>query len=267
MPDSVEVITQHRPQAFIDGWYELADEAHPWFKWRLAASLNQLRELNVPLDQKLLALEVGCGTGVLRSQLESATNWTIDGTDLDFEALRKCGPARGRTLFYDIREEESEFIGAYDILVLYDVLEHIPEPNSFIASLLRHLKAGGLLLVNVPAVPLLYSNYDRAVGHVKRYDKKMLAREFQNFDLEVIDLRYWGFLLVPVLLLRRLRLGLRPSDFPDDISRRGFKSPHSLIDKFAGVLMRAESRVLRRPPLGSSLLMVARKMTIEEPKK
>ena len=261
MNDSVEVITQHRPQSFIDSWYELADESHPWFRWRLAASLNQLRELNVSLQQNLKGLEVGCGTGVLRSQLESATNWTVDGADLDFEALQRCGPARGRTLFYDIREEAFEFIEAYDVLVLYDVLEHIPEPASFIASLLCHLKPGGLLLVNVPAVPLLYSYYDRAVGHVRRYDKKMLGREFQDFDVEIIDLRYWGFSLVPVLLLRSLRLGLKPSASSDDITRRGFKSPHSLTDKFAGVIMRAEARVLRRPPLGSSLLMVARKGT------
>lgn len=257
--ESVEVITRRGEQPFLESWYELADESHLWFRWRMAAALNQLRLLGLPLEQSLRALEVGCGTGVLRSQFERATRWAVDGADLDYQALRQAAPARGRTLYYDVRDEAAELVGAYDVLILYDVLEHIEEPRPFVASLLRHLKPGGLLLVNVPAVPRLYGEYDRAAGHFRRYDKRGLLREFGGHDVEVIDVRYWGFGLLPLLLLRGLMLRLGGRGSSEEVVRRGFESPHPLFDKLLGALMRAEVRALRNPPLGSSLLMVCRK--------
>lgn len=257
--DSVEVITRRGEQPFLESWYELADESHVWFKWRMVAALNQLSRLGVPLGRSLRALEVGCGTGVLRSQFEAATRWTVDGADLDYGALRQSGPARGRTLYYDIRDEAQEFVGAYDVLILYDVLEHIEDARPFVASLLRHLKPGGLLLVNVPAVPALYGDYDRAAGHFRRYDRRGLVGEFRGFDVEVLDARYWGFGLLPLLMLRGLMLRFNRRGSSEEVVRRGFESPHPLVDRLLGVLMRAESRALKNPPLGSSLLMACRK--------
>jgi 2-polyprenyl-3-methyl-5-hydroxy-6-metoxy-1,4-benzoquinol methylase len=257
---SVEVITRRVEQPFLESWYELADESHLWFRWRMAAALAQLRRLGLPLGRSLRALEVGCGTGVLRSQFEAATSWTVDGADLDYDALcRAAAAARGRTLYYDIREEAAGLVEAYDVLILYDVLEHIEDARPFVASLLRHLKPGGLLLVNVPAVQALYGDYDRAAGHFRRYDKAGLAREFDGSGVEVVDMRYWGFGLLPLLLLRELMLKLNRRGSSEEVVRRGFRSPHPLVDKVLGALMRAESRVLRNPPLGSSLLMVCRK--------
>src|SRR5947208_10770690 len=123
MSATVEIISQRPPEAFLDNWYELATDSHFWFQWRIAAAINQLRELGVPLNEKLKALEVGCATGVLRHQFEAATHWTVDGADLDYGALCKSQPVRGRTLYYDIMETAPEFSEAYDILILFDVLE------------------------------------------------------------------------------------------------------------------------------------------------
>ena len=257
--ESVEVVTRRGEQPFLESWYELADESHVWFRWRMKAAHNQLRRAGVPLEQSLRALEVGCGTGVLRSQFEAATRWTVDGADLDYNALCRAGAGRGRTLYYDIRDEAAELVEAYDVLILYDVLEHIEDARPFVASLLRHLKPGGLLLVNVPAVPSLYGDYDRAAGHFRRYDKAGLGREFEGFGVEMIDTRYWGFGLLPLLVLRELMLRFGRRGSSEEVVRRGFESPHPLFDKLLGALMRVESRVLRNPPLGSSLLMVGRK--------
>ena len=257
--ESIEIITKQTERPYLESWYELAHTSHPWFKWRMAAVLNQLRDLNFPLDKSLQALEVGCGTCVLRSQFESLTAWTVDGTDLDYGALCRARPARGRTLYYNIQEHAAELIEAYDILILFDVLEHISDTQAFIGSLLRHLKPGGELILNVPALPALYSRFDEAVGHLKRYDKQTLTYEFRGSELEILDLRYWGFSLIPFLWLRKLIADGMRDESSEEIMERGFKSPNSAIDLFVRLLMNIETAMLKRPPLGASLLMVGRK--------
>src|SRR5207249_290620 len=158
--------------------------------------------LNFPLRERLKVLDVGCGTGVLRSQLEAATPWTIDATDLDYNALGRVKPGRGRTLYYDILEERAELKENYDVVLLFDVLEHIEQTQPFIKSLLFHLKAGGSLIVNVPALQFLYSRYDEIAGHVRRYNTETLQDELLRFAIAVRDIRYWGLANIPLLLIR-----------------------------------------------------------------
>lgn len=265
MRKAVEVLTRRDAQPFVESWYDLAHDSHPWFKWRMAVALSQLRDLKIPLNQSLKALEVGCGTGVLRSQFEAATKWVVDGADLDYVALCKAVAARGRTLYYDIGDETPELVETYDVLILYDVLEHIEQPSPFIASLLRHLRPGGFLLVNVPAMPRLHNDFDTAVGHFRRYNRRTLAEDFRGFDLEIIDLKYWGFFMLPLLVIRDLMLRAKSYPSSDEIVRRGFRSPHQIFDKFLSLLMRLELGLIRRPPLGSSLIMVCRKGSSPSP--
>ena len=91
------------------------------------------------------------------------------------------------------------------MVVLFDVLEHIPDTQPFLSSVIRH-QLNGFLLINVPALQTLYSKYDETVGHVRRYNKKTLLAEFSRFNIEVQDLCYWGMTMVPVLALRKLVL-------------------------------------------------------------
>lgn len=259
MKTSVEFISQARDHTFIDSWYELTTTSHFWFQWRMLAALCQLGSLNVPLDTPTRALEVGCGTGVLREQFEAETDWTVDGCDLNYSALCRITGGRGRVLYYDVTEELEQLKSAYDVIILFDVLEHIERTRPFLESTLEHLKPNGLFLVNVPALQSLYSRYDEAAGHVRRYNKKSLAKEFADIGLEVQDMRYWGFSLVPVLLLRKLIQKLRSNQSSDEIIQNGFRPPREAINKMFQALMRVETFALKAPPIGSSLLMLGRK--------
>ena len=134
----------------VEGWYELTADSHFWFQWRLTALLGQLMRLGIPLTEPFKVLEVGGGTGVLRSQLERSTQWCVDMIDLDLSALAHAKPGCSRIMYYDICEEREPFVEAYDIVVLLDVL-HIPHTQPFLSSVIRHIKPNGFLLINVPA--------------------------------------------------------------------------------------------------------------------
>ncbi len=112
-------------------------------------------------------------------------------------------PAWQRCCTNDISEKRPEFRELYDVIILFDVVEHIEPTRPFLQAALFHLKPGGVVLVNVPALQGLFSVYDTVAGHYRRYTLDTLAAEFASFDVSVVDRVYWGFSMVPLLWLRK----------------------------------------------------------------
>jgi SAM-dependent methyltransferase len=256
MPDEVEIVSPVSDAGFPDEWYGLTAETHFWFQWRLRAALRQIRAVGLSTSEPLQGLEIGSGTGVLRDQFEASTSWRIDITDLSLKALRESRPGRGRTLYYDVLERRDAFREAYDLVILYDVLEHIVPTRPFVEAALAHLRPGGWLLLNVPAHQFLHGAYDVAAGHHRRYERRGLAAEFAGTDLEIRDVRYWGFLLLPLLALRKVVQG-RGVATPGTI-RAGFHPPGAVAHAALRALMRLELAGGFRP-VGTSLLLAGRK--------
>jgi SAM-dependent methyltransferase len=241
---------------FPDEWYALASAGHFWLQWRCRAALRQAAAVGLNAQAPLRVLDVGGGTGVLREQLEARTAWEIDITDLHPSAVSQARRGRGRNLQYDVHEERADMVGAYDVVLLFDVLEHVEGPVSFLAALFRHLRAGGHLLVNVPALPVLFSGYDVAAGHLRRYDPATLRADVESGGFDVRDVRYWGLSLVPLLFARKALLRGRAGP---EVIREGFQPPRPWVNRGLISLMRAETALFARPPLGTSLLAAARK--------
>jgi len=61
----------------------------------------------------------------------------------------------------------------FDTIVYIDVLEHIESDRAEVARAIGRLRAGGHLLVLCPAHHFLFSDFDRAIGHCRRYTKRM----------------------------------------------------------------------------------------------
>jgi 2-polyprenyl-3-methyl-5-hydroxy-6-metoxy-1,4-benzoquinol methylase len=255
----VRIVSELRPSTFEDAaeWYDYASGDHFWFQWRLAVLRRLLDDLGVAIALPLRALDVGCGRGVLRSQLEEVSRWTVDGADLNLEALRAARPGRGTLHYYDVQEEREPLVDSYDVVTLCDVLEHVNEPGALLAATARHLKLGGVLLINVPALPVFYGSFDEAVGHLRRYTRKTLSRECEALPLEVLETRYWGLSMVPLLLLRKL--GVRAPGSHRSVVQEGIAPPGDRTHAVLRGLMRAETAILRRPFLGSSILLAARR--------
>ena len=255
--EGIEFLSPPEASDFPEEWYELGDADHFWFEWRLRSFLAQARDLGLAPDRPLRVLDVGAGAGVLRDQVEAQSAWVVDIADLNAPALRQARRGRGRTLCYNILSPEPALLESYDAVLLFDVLEHIHETRPFVDALLRHLRPGGHLLVNVPANQWLFGPYDLAAGHVRRYDKVTLPAEFAGTSLEVRDVRYWGLSLVPLLAVRKLLV--RAAASKDACVRHGFEPPNPLAHGVLRALMRAETAVLDRPLLGSSLLLAGQR--------
>jgi SAM-dependent methyltransferase len=77
-----------------------------------------------------------------------------------------------------------------DFVYTFNVLEHIADDAATVHTLAAKLKPCGTLLVYVPAFQLLYSSFDRKIGHLRRYRRRNLAELVEAAGLQVITLRY-----------------------------------------------------------------------------
>ncbi len=204
-----------------------------------------------------LGVEIGCGQGVLRKQIMTRTGWKIDGIDMDLAALQANADLAGDLYLYDIHDRHSALKEKYDFLFLFDVLEHIAETTSLLESCLFHLKSGGYLFINVPALQTFHSAYDVVMGHLRRYNKTSLRAELTRVQLHVIDMRYWGFSMVPLLFMRKLITDKKQPR--KEIFDRGFKPPSAFALAILNGLKNTETKFLKAPVIGSSLMAIAQK--------
>lgn len=238
--------------SFTNEWYEIALGDHFWMQWRFSVFKKLLKKAKISPEDTLNVLEIGCGKGVFLKQMEQSTNWKIDGADTNLEALSDSVASRSRHLFYNIMERRTEFEHVYDIVILMDVLEHIEKPCEFLEACLFHLRPGGIFIVNTPALQSMYSVYDEIMGHLRRYDKKKLLKEFKVTKIERVITTYWGFTLVPLLFLRKFIVSRNTKK--EDVVRKGFKPPGSISHAMLKFLMYAELIFLRNPPIGASIM-------------
>ena len=249
-----EIVFLSAPTDFqmADEWYEFAVPGHFWFQWRFRV-IERLLPAEGPPGP---VLEVGCGNGVARSQIEERYGCPVDGCDVNLVALRRALPGKGKLYFYDIHQQRAEWQGFFSMLILLDTLEHIDEPDGFLRSVAYHLKPGGLVLINVPALQSLYSRYDEAAGHVNRYNVAALRNELQAAGFSIVRHAYWGFTLLPVALARKclLRFASRERTI-----QQGFQPGSRLVDAFLRTLMRVECGSHLPVPIGTSLVALARK--------
>jgi SAM-dependent methyltransferase len=90
-----------------------------------------------------------------------------------------------------------------DLVVAFDVLEHIEDDKAAAAGVYEALRPGGTFLVAVPADPALWSAHDEAVGHVRRYTRQTLTDLLASAGFELESVRSWNVLLRPAVALKR----------------------------------------------------------------
>jgi len=125
-------------------------------------------------------LEVGAGIGATARVLCSGTehSWTCLEPDTGLaETLR--GALRSHPLPVATRVQtecisDLEPSALFDTILYIDVLEHIADDRREVALAADHLRAAGALVVLSPAHQFLFSPFDAAIGHHRRYDERML---------------------------------------------------------------------------------------------
>ena len=167
-------------------------------------------------------LEVGAGHGTFTEML-SARGYRVVATDVSERCL---GILRDRFAADERVTVVPGGAGAgmplHDAAVLINVLEHIPDDDAVLRELGAALKPGGRLILWVPAYQALYSDFDRKIGHYRRYTKKGLREQLIRAGYDVPRVRYHNMVgalawLVVARLLHRDPTGSGPVKVYDSL--------------------------------------------------
>jgi hypothetical protein len=122
-------------------------------------------------------LEVGAGIGANTLLLHNpkVSSWQCLEPDETLARSARQAVAELPGCRVHVGTTSSPELGRYDAILYIDVLEHIEDDSGELARATTLLKDGGHLVVLAPAHQSLYSEFDRAIGHFRRYDAATLT--------------------------------------------------------------------------------------------
>lgn len=215
-----------------------------------------LRRYGPPRPQDLL-LDCGAGTGRFAKEAEARCRVLV--LDDHEEALRILRAKFRADQILSLAGDRVPLPdGALDYITALDVLEHTPDDRAVVEGFGRLLKPGGVAAITVPASMALWSDWDEALHHYRRYSRSQLRALFPPEQWEVLHLNYTNVLPYPaVWLLRKWRRW-----FPARGS--GLRAEDRLPPDWLNALLRWQFVTLARCrlplPFGVSLLLVARRL-------
>lgn len=231
------------PQAFER--LKKAEERHFWFHIRRKWIFDRLRKF---IEPPAKVLEVGCGTGNVSSFL-AKKGYTVTGCEYFHEAISMAWP-RFVKVQGDARNLPFES-SSFDIVGLFDILEHFQNDMTPLQEAGRVLKNGGIMVITVPAREELWSYRDEKALHKRRYSKEILRKNLLETNLTPLCIEYMFMSLY----------------FPIRYIWGGNKKIDNqfMINRFMNALLKGTCEIERliskniALPVGTSLIAVAKK--------
>lgn len=200
-------------------------------------------------------VEVGAGTGLFSALLlgENPTSISlVEPSEMYAKLVNNISSESVSIKFYnnvfasvcdDIVSEQRP-----DTIIYINVLEHIEDDRKELRHIFETLVPGGRALIFVPALPILYGEFDRAVGHFRRYVKKELVEKSLEAGFTIRVKKYFDFAgIFPWFVKYRI---FGSSALEGSVVR--------LYDTYAVPFVKLSESVVS-PPLGKNLLFVLEK--------
>lgn len=214
-------------------------------------------------QNKLSILDAGCGTGGLLMALQQAGFHHAQGFDLSSDAVAHA-QKRGLNAKLGDLNHLSQFAPpqSFDVMINNDTLYHltVEQRIAFFKSCLSLLKPNGIMIMNVPALDAFKGNHDLAVGITERFSKTTLVPFIKSNGFEVIQARYWPFVLSPVIWATRVaQKKMRRAVAPSTGYQSDLALPNPFVNKVLGKLCAIEQMASVATPWGSSLFLILQK--------
>ncbi|MFL6845394.1 MAG: class I SAM-dependent methyltransferase [Allosphingosinicella sp.] len=225
------------------------DSRHWWYRARREILADLIgRRIRLPEDPHIL--EIGCGTGHNLVMLKRFGR--VDAIEIDAAARAIAGQRLG----HEVMDSPLPALtgvedGAYDLVALLDVLEHVEEDRTALESIARKLRPGGRILIAVPAHPWMWSAHDVVNHHKRRYTRRTLRATVEAAGLKVEMLSWFNSLLFPLAATARLAGRVRRKDDSDD------KLPPGPLNALFEGIFRLERYAIGRLQLPPGVSLVA----------
>ena len=208
-------------------------EKHWWFQARKQI-IDQIIS-NIKLKKKNNILDFGSGSGVNLNMLEKYGLVDIHEKNKFARIAIKNKNKKIKNLYSSLKIRKN----FYDLILIADVIEHVRRPKNLLRNLKKFLKKDGRILITVPAYQFLFSKKDKALGHYRRYNKKLLENELTEFQIENIS--YFNtFLCIPIIIMTLLNKFLK-RDYIKEVET----TPNFFINKLCFIIFAAEKYFIK----------------------
>ena len=175
----------------------LQSEKSWWYRGRARALAAALSGSRVPVLKNVL--DYGAGYGGMRDEL-SPYGENVCAFEPHSEARAMAEKRRYETVY---AREVDAFAQKWDLIGLFDVVEHIDDDRGFFWRVREALNDRGWLAITVPAFPFLWSAHDVNLHHYRRYTKATLKSLLDETDYDVEYASYWNMsLFLPAAAMR-----------------------------------------------------------------
>lgn len=165
-------------------------------RWVPAPRFVLRRDRVLPLLEGLpvgRVVEVGCGSGALLRELASRGHECV-GLETSPEAVDVAGQMlavypKARVL----AQAEQGWDESFDLLMAFEVLEHIENDHGALKEWVRWLRPGGTVILSMPANMDMWSQRDAWAGHYRRYGREDMVKLAEAAGLVVEKLECYGF--------------------------------------------------------------------------
>jgi 2-polyprenyl-3-methyl-5-hydroxy-6-metoxy-1,4-benzoquinol methylase len=231
---------------------------HPWWWARAKLALALLDQLGVPPQARVL--DAGCGWGVTFEALERR-GYRVVGLDVSRRILEQLDRPDRELVEADLTYDLPKDADTFDAVLALDVVEHLDDDRAAIARLAQLVHHGGWLVLSVPALPELFSEFDQIQGHRRRYQPQTLRAAFEGSGLADLDIFWWGAWLVPQLRRQRKTIRTIAGETASQTYRRYLALPPwplPLVLRL-GFAMEQGRAIGRKLRTGTSLFALARR--------
>jgi SAM-dependent methyltransferase len=172
-----------------------------WHVTRLNIAEKIIRD-HFSASSDLNVLDYGCGTGGFLFQLNSRLKFkSCIGMDASKQAILYA--KQYGSYYCHLEPGDFSLLENKDLIFLMDVMEHIDDDALFLQNVIESMKIGAYLLISVPAHPFLFSSWDVALNHHRRYTKKGLFKLISREGGIISQMTYYlSYLVPPIYLIR-----------------------------------------------------------------
>lgn len=231
-----------------DSAYPEGIEHHYWNRARNSIIKSALRANSLT---KKKILEIGCGRGLVVESLRT------DGYECFGVDTARIDTKREYLYFgVDFAELDVSLRERIEVILLLDVIEHIPNAEEFLARIHQVFPQAKHILITVPARQELWSNYDKYYGHVVRYTRDSLNQTIIHAGYRILSTLYFFHVLyIPAYILAFFK------------QKRGIvvqppKGVMRFIHRLIAFMLVMEQKMLPQRFIGTSLISVSERIDI-----
>jgi len=248
---------------YPDGGFDLTDKSENnfWVRSRNRLFKSIVKEF-MANDSKTKLLEIGCGNGEFLKTIVEDKNIEITGSEIYVKGLSYAKKNLPDVNFIQLDITKGVLGESYDMILAFDVLEHIANDIDAISNIKDMLTDRGNLVISVPQYMYLWSSLDEILKHKRRYSRSNMLDKLKTCGFEIRYCTSFVCALFPLMLISRIFDRMGTNSKSDEAVLEQKVSFSVLFDFIFDKVMRIDEFLIRAGislRFGGTLVVVAQK--------